>query len=330
MSIKLLVVLVFSIATWLKSDANTHFDNAGKIKALHLVLGSTTPSDIYTRIELASKAGFDTVVLGLRDALPSNKHVCSWCNSSWTDHDFVKLKLLSESLSISLIPEVKLLTKVKKLPLDINSSMLLNAHTYDPADDNVYRLVFDYLDEIIETLNPKAIHIGHDELAGYSNISTNHTGIGTSEALSADMFLKDILILHEYLKDKGIEVWMWGDMLIAKEEFVDMEPLYLHGDLPGYGATLRGRIPKSIVICDWHYSGKMTEFPTIDAFKNEGFKVVGVTWKHRSFIERFTQYAIRNDADGMMASTWWHVQKKEWGIVDRIIIDSGLIFNKLF
>jgi len=76
-------------------------------------------------------------------------------------------------------------------------------------------------------------------------------------------------------------------MLIAPDEFPtmsnggDINLGDINGSSLGYGQVLRRKIPKDIVICDWHYNirGKQTDFPTLAAFKSDGFRVLGTTWR---------------------------------------------------
>ena len=40
---------------------------------------------------------------------------------------------------------------------------MFNTVSYDPRKDATYAVVFPFLDELIEAVHPRAIHIGHDE-----------------------------------------------------------------------------------------------------------------------------------------------------------------------
>jgi hypothetical protein len=144
------------------------------------------------------------------------------------------------------------------------------------------------------------------------------------------LFLKDVLILNEHLKKKGIQTWMWGDMLISPDEVPSMKPEQMHGSMAGYGKALRDKLPRDIVICDWHYLDDQPYFPSLYMFRQEGFKVIGTTWKKEKTIHNFSLYAAKHGAEGMIATTWSHVQRKEWDVVERIIRESGEAFRKDF
>ena len=312
------------------SCVDTSNTSSSKIVGLHMVLTNTTPNEINVRIRMAKMLGYNTVLLALRDEFTSIQHPCHRCDPTWTKDDFIRLKNSMDDMSMTLIPEVKLLTKVDKLPLDLSSDMLINRYTYNPQSTNVSAMIFDYLDEVIDVFNPTAIHIGHDELAGFNELSANVTGVKIEDALEADLFLTSVVSINKFLLSRNVKTWMWGDMLIAPDEFPSMLSLQLNGSKEGYGQRLRNRIPKSVVICDWHYFGRRKNYPSLAAFKQEGFSVLGVTWKDNKTTKRFAKFAKANDADGMIATTWWHVQKKEWDVVDDIIADSGQIFKEVF
>jgi hypothetical protein len=123
---------------------------------------------------------------------------------------------------------------------------------------------------------------------------------------------------------------MWGDMLISKEEFTDIPDDHLHGSKPGYGKALRDKLPRDIVICDWHYRQNESEFPTMAAMQEEGFRVIGTTFKKEATISNFSEFASKHSAYGMMATSWFYVQRQQWDTVDRIIELSGEAFQKDF
>jgi hypothetical protein len=229
-----------------------------------------------------------------------------------------------------IIPEIKLLTHQKKFFQRSYPELMYNASTYDPRKKEVYAKVFYLLDEIITLLHPDAVLIGHDEVAGHKEKSAKKLRHAGEKMLPANLFLHDVLKIHDYLKERNIETWMWGDMLISPEEFPEMRQKALHGAASGYGKSLRDKLPRDIVICDWHYADKQSEFPSLAVFKKEGFRVLGSTWKKKKTIRNFSHYAALHGADGMIATTWVHVPRKEWSVVERIMKTSGDAFNKDF
>jgi len=79
---------------------------------------------------------------------------------------------------------------------------------YCPSNLATYELLFDIMDEYIEVLRPKAVHIGHDEWRAGA-FCPRCKGKDTGE-----LFAADVLKIYGWLKKRGIETWMWGDHFI--------------------------------------------------------------------------------------------------------------------
>jgi len=304
------------------------------IRALHFVVFNIAVADAKHLIDEASREHFNTVILGLpwRDGLLLRSTPWVVPNKlTWSRNDLVDVADYARQKSIEIIPQLPLLSHQAVLLAPLFSDLMFNAQTYDPRKAKVYEIVLPMIYEIIELLHPRAIHIGHDEVVGWKEKHFEMKLLKRGEQiLPPDLFLDDVNRIHGYLKKKGIETWMWGDMLISPDEFPSMKKNGLHGISPGYGRVLRHKIPKDIVICDWHYLDDQTEFPTLAAFRVDGFRVLGASWKNTKTIRNFSSYAAKHGAEGMIATTWWPVQGKEWDVVDQIIQVSGEAFRKDF
>ena len=147
--------------------------------------------------------------------------------------------------------------------------------------------------------------------------------------LPADLFLHDVELIHAFLEKKNIETWMWGDMLLSPDEFPGYSSTYFHGTGSGYGKALRQKIPRAIVICDWHYSGDQAQFPSLAAFQEDGFRVVGAVWEDENTAQNYSRQAAEASALGMMATTWFYVPQQRWDQVEQILRASAAAFRVL-
>lgn len=144
--------------------------------------------------------------------------------------------------------------------------------------------------------------------------------------LPAELFLQDVTRVHNYLKQRGVATWMWGDMLISPAEFPNMNAVGLDGLVDGYSKDLRSRLPKDIVICDWHYFPDK-EYPSLDAFQHDGFRVIAATWENEEAIGSFTKYAKTHNAYGVMDTIWYNTKIEPFkGKASRIISVSQKAF----
>lgn len=301
------------------------------IRALHIEAFNLEVADMKSVINQASREHFNTLILGVNGILLRSTPWVAAKHNSWSRSDLVDVANYARQKGMEIVPQVYLLSKQQLHLGRKDKGLLFNAKTYDPSNPEVYETVFPIFDELIELLHPKAIHIGHDEVVGWEAWHYKDLLGPGEKMLPAKLFLEDVKRIHGYLKKKGVETWMWGDMLISPDEFPEMFPRALHGTMPGYGKSLRDSLPKDIVICDWHYDDKQLAYPSLAAFEREGFRVLGATWKESENIRNFSRYAATHGADGMIATTWYHDPKsKDWGNVARIIRESGEAFSKNF
>ncbi|WP_169603931.1 family 20 glycosylhydrolase [Methylococcus geothermalis] len=319
------------------------------IRGLHVVTKAVPLEKVKHWIDQAAEAQFNTLILGVGWGGSTKLNSMPWVteDTAWSREQLLEVVNYARGKSLEVIPNLPLLTHQSQFLGNSHPELLYNSETYDPRNPKVYELVLAVLEEVINLLHPSAIHIGHDELYGSAERPKNWK---TGEALlPAEWFLRDVHRIHDYLAQRGVETWMWGDMLIAPEEFPEMNRVFLLGGVPGYGATLRRQLPKDIVICDWHYDEKLDgfdlaapveslsrlwkregapktpEFRTIEAFRQDGFRVVGATFEKEATTRAFSAYAARHGASGMMATVWFDIWKDP-SIVDQIIETSGDAF----
>ena len=305
------------------------------IRALHIDLHGITVKKALSLVETAHDNGFNTLILllGYNDNGVKLNSYPVMTMKHWSRESLFLLASRAKKLGLVVIPGLPLLTHQEIYFRGSQPERMFNCSTYDPRDKQVYKIVFGMLDEIIELLHPPAIHIGHDELRKeykshkrpkWWNAEIQET------TLPADLFLQDVVSIHAYLKQRGVETMMWGDMLISSDEFPTVRNYdACNGDIPGYGKELRQKIPKDIIINDWHYS-RYSTYPSVDLFKAEGFRVLGTTFDNHAGIRNFSAYAKKHGADGMVATTWFYVQRGKWDVVDDIISHSGERFREDF
>jgi hypothetical protein len=325
------ILIVWSVLVMMTAGASAAPDELkGPVRVFHFVLRGVALDDARRMAKEARAAGFNAVQVVLTDGVRLDRAPWKPLPDAWTKAQFITWVSELRAEGLEFIPELKLLTHQEKFFQNEHKELTFNRSTYDPRKEGTYERVFDLLDEVIAIIRPKAVHIGHDEVAGH-NAASKEKWLGPGEQmLPADLFLKDVLRIHGYLKQRSIATWIWGDMLISPTEFAGMAPQHLHGSAPGYGKALRDRLPKGIVICDWHYLDEQPAFPSFSTIQEEGFRVIGTTWKKERTIRNFSGYAALHGGYGMMATTWFHVQRKEWSVVDRIISASGAAFLKDF
>jgi hypothetical protein len=176
---------------------------------------------------------------------------------------------------------------------------------WDPTNPEVWRVVFELLDEIIDAFHADALHVGMDEvflLGSEQSPSTKGQDPGV-------LFAKAVNELHKHLVGKRkVEMLMWGDRLIDGKKF----------DLGEWEASINGTatavdlMPKDIIICPWHYEQRES-YLSIPMFLEKGFRVLPASWKDVDATKALIQFD-RAHADPKLLGhifTTWGVKKEE-------------------
>lgn len=132
--------------------------------------------------------------------------------------------------------------------------------TYCPSNPKSYQLVFEVYDEYIDLLKPKMIHAGHDELfnpVGLCPLCGNKD-IG-------ERYGEDVRKIHDHLAAKGIQLAIWGDMLLQGVRGVGLQEKHAPDGWKYYapGGMTREQverlIPKDTLILNWFWDEKNAE-----------------------------------------------------------------------
>lgn len=126
--------------------------------------------------------------------------------------------------------------------------------TYCPLKPGSYKIYFDVLDEYIEVIHPKMIHVGHDEWRMEKDLCELCRGKDYGE-----LYANDLKKIHNYLAAKNIKTAIWGDHLL---ESVTEKDHQTWKSSTGYQYKIPGAlrpeqviqlIPKDILIFNWFW-----------------------------------------------------------------------------
>ena len=302
------------------------------IRALHFLLRDLSEATIRAMIDKARLARMNALIISLADDVRFDSKAVVARKNALTKKQLVAIVEYARAAGMVVIPHVPLLTKQHKFFKSDRPELMYNNTTYDPSNPELYSLVFEYLEELIATLQPVAIHIGHDEVEGifprskgkkWTPLEQRKRLKPGDKPLPPWLFLHHVRKIEAFLAERGVRTWMWGDMLISDREFPGMDGDNLNGNF-GY-SDIRKRIPRDILICDWHYQYRGPAFSSMLAFVNEGHDVLGATWNDPENIRNFSRFtaSLAHRPRGMIATTWFLVRQNEWEAVDKIIEESG-------
>jgi hexosaminidase len=165
---------------------------------------------------------------------------------------------------IEVIPEVPALT---------HSYYLLTRHrelaevpdaewpdTYCPSEPKVYPLLFDVLDEYVEVMKPRMVHVGHDEWRMPLGVCRRCQGKDPTE-----LFAGDLNKIYAHLRGKGVRTAIWADHLIQPLRGVKVQKVRNPKGTPYVtpGALspeqVKAGIPKDILMFNWFWDTRSEE-----------------------------------------------------------------------
>ncbi len=126
-------------------------------------------------------------------------------------------------------------------------------------------LLKDLLTDTAETFDSPYIHVGMDEV-GFGTHPLSRKLLRTKKKW--ELFADHANWLHEVVTGLGKQMMMWGDHL-----FKAPDHKYSQLDTDSLTPKILDRLPKDIIICDWHYRPDVPTEP-MDLFLKKGFKVV--------------------------------------------------------
>ncbi|HET8678686.1 MAG TPA: beta-N-acetylhexosaminidase [bacterium] len=166
-----------------------------------------------------------------------------------------------------------------EMPVDLAPARFV----YNPLNPRVYDVVLPILDEAVALFGARYVHIGHDEVRNVVPFPWSEEGkrLGFGE-----LFVRDVLRLHEHLRQRGVGTMMWGDVLLTSD----------------YAPEL-ARLPKDIVVVDWQYHDA-ARYPSLRQLRDRGFPVLAATWFDFGNIASLSAEARQASAAGMVRTTW--------------------------
>jgi hypothetical protein len=174
-------------------------------------------------------------------------------------------------------------------------------YAYNATDPRSWQFMDRIYEEAVALFKPKYFHIGHDEVILFGKYPNRDE---SKQWGVTRLFLHDVAHWDEFLKQRHMQMMLWGDMILHKSEIHDGAAT---AESVEAARERRDKLPKNAVICDWHYDGKLKpdEFNSLKLFADAGFtKVIASTWFNPQNIYNFAQAARMYGAWGLLQTTW--------------------------
>lgn len=287
-------------------------------RAVHL-LNYNSDADLDTlgaNLETLAKQGINVIILEVDYNFAFKSHPeLRHGKDPITRNGARRFAALCKKLNIRLIPEFQsvghqswkqetfpLLTVYPKFDLTpgaFPNNEGIYCREWDVLNPEVWLIVFELMDEIIDAFRADAMHVGMDEVF----LLGSEKSPSTKGKDPAQLFAKAVNELHTHLvRKRKVEMLMWGDRLIDGKKY----------DLGEWEASINGTagaidlIPKDIIICPWHYEPRES-YLSIPMFIEKGFRVLPAGWKNVDATKALIQFSRLHAGPkllGYMFTTW--------------------------
>lgn len=193
---------------------------------------------------------------------------------------------------------LKAFPEIDETPGQFPDNKGIYCRSWCTSNPKSYQVVFRLIDELLDAFQADAFHVGMDEV-----FLIGHESCPRCKGKDpGELFANAVKRLHAHLKSKRATMLMWGDRL-------------LDGRATGYGeweASTNGthtaidRIPKDIVVCDWHYEQRPS-YPSLELLQQKGFRVWPAGWRNESATAAFLEDSRKKATPKMLGhlfTTW--------------------------
>lgn len=196
------------------------------------------------------------------------------------------------------IPDIRdgLLRAYPEFDEQKNEPYVTYSRSICPTNPLAKIILFDLIDELLDVFEADGMHIGCDEAFNIGLCPE------CKKYSNAKLFGDWISAIHNHLSSRQAQMLMWGDRFLSAEDTGYNR--YEASDNETNSAI--DSIPKDILICDWHYE-KTSEYRSLEAFREKGFKMLISPWRVKENAERFINYAKEHDKgqiEGVLMTTW--------------------------
>jgi hypothetical protein len=291
------------------------------VRGLHLA--APKPDEIPLAVKFISEAlpkeGVNVLVLEFDYRFQFSKHQEVTDPDALSKDDVKQLGAACRQAGVRLIPQINCLGHQSSRG---SVHGLLRAHpefdetpgkhteanyccrSYCPLAPGLHDMLFDLIDELADTCEAEAFHVGMDEvfLLGEEDCP-RCKGRNKAELMAAE-----IIILRDHLAKTNRTMWMWGDRLLDGETTgVGKWEGSVNKTFPAIQL-----VPKDIMICDWHYENAV---PTTAHFAIEGFPVLACPWRRAdvALAQLEEIRSVRAHATETVAKRMQGVLQTTWG-----------------
>ena len=260
----------------------------------------------------------EQIPLGLDKRFQASTHT-DLAGGSWLSKEEVRdIVDFAKQHHMEVIPEIQALSHVYYLAIphpDIADPPGTEwPDSYDPSNPKSYRLLFEVMDEYLEVFQPEWVHIGHDEWR--ARVQT--------QPGNGEVFARDALKIHDYLKSRGVKTMMWADHLIMGHNMEgkggDKPPeegsvWYSYPSTVGAPEIIAAEA-KDITMVNWSWGVTET---AISQLKTNGWKQIMGNFSGERKYDQWMSILSDSTVLGAEMSTWCRADEYIYGLNDIVL-----------
>lgn len=288
-------------------------------RGFHLCyFAETDEVDLEKMLRLAAYYKFNYIILEFWGTFPFERHPEFQWDEKHGNREYLRHLLeLGRKLGVTLIPGYNLLGHASGASVNNGKHVVLDLHPefaplFEPdgwswclSNPNTHRMQQELIGEILDFFGDAPFfHVGFDEAFNAA------TCIECAQKDYPQMLLEHILFLHEELKKRNCQMMMWHDMFLELDPKKWGEHIILDRNRPNPAQILE-KMPRDIVLCDWHYGNPVTPktendpvWPTSTYFASLGFPVLPSPLGNVEGILTMAEQAFKENYPGMLQTSW--------------------------
>lgn len=291
------------------------------VRGIHLAAPRPDEMDLALRFitEALPKEGVNTLVLEFNYRYRYASHPEIVDEPALSRDDLVRLAEACRKAGVRLVPMINLLghqswaettfgllrahPEFDETPGKYPNNEGIYCRSYCPLHPDIHKVIFALIGELLDTTGASDFHAGMDEvfLLGEDDCPRCR---GRDRA---GLFAGEVAAVRDFLASRNARLWIWGDRLLdARTTGIGKWEASENGTAPAID-----RIPRDVIICDWHYEAP---HPTAPFFALHGLPVVSSPWRKPSVALEQLQIMRRTRATaappvaermlGMLQTTW--------------------------
>jgi hypothetical protein len=170
-------------------------------------------------------------------------------------------------------------------------------YAYCVNNPKSFAFIQDVLNECLPIFGSKYCHLGHDEVTMRGRFPNPECP--RCKETTTGLVLKHANRMHDWLHARGVEMMIWGDMLLGPGEAKDAA----NAKTLAEAQARRAGISTNIIIVDWHYVGSADD-TSLRILQKDGFRVIAASWYTPENIHHLANAAVAAGSEGLLQTTW--------------------------